>query len=246
MSIKPPTLLSSLRIRQFTKALCTFRSSLRKFPTMTGIRGTETPPSSPVASASKVLGRALLVNEDNASCVARVAVVAEGEADDTRSGLALQAACRYQSRMREMMEAYSIDMCDERAHGHSSSCPRGPTTSPVRVRTELRSSVRAGRPSEMGADGLAQYSRRIMSLASWVQSCRSGGGGDGGCGAVNGVVDSDVDADPDDFDADVDNVAGISTGSSAEPFCLLVKASQSDELGGSESRLLNVSYGNQV
>lgn len=140
------------------------------------------------------------------------------------------------------MEAYSMAMCGRRAQGHLRSCSRGPTTSPVRVRTELRSIGGAGRPSETGVDWLAQYSRRIISVVLWVQLCCGCGGGGGGGGG--GAVDIGIGVDP---EADVDDdIAGLSTGLNSSTHCQLRHAAQSDELGGIAPRLPKLSNGYQV
>lgn len=75
-----------------------------------------------------------------------------------------------------MTEAYSIAMCGERAHGHLRRIASRLTTSRLRVRTLPRSNVLADTPSEIGLEGLAQYSWRMISLDSRVQSCFTAAG----------------------------------------------------------------------
>jgi hypothetical protein len=128
----------------------------------------------------------------------------------------LQAACWYHNRTRDTIDEYNMAVCGDRAHGHLSSTPKRATTSRLRVRTEPRSNMRAGMPSEMGAEGLAQYSRRIMSLASWVQYGRPA--------AIDvAVVDAVV-----------------------EPLCPLMHVSPSDEAALRAAGLPKPSNGNHV
>ena len=64
-------------------------------------------------------------------------------------------------------------ICGERAHGHLKRIPRRLTTSRLRVKTDPRSNVWAGTPSDTVLEGLAQYSRRMMSFDSRVQLFRN-------------------------------------------------------------------------
>lgn len=87
-SIKPPTLLSSLRIKQLAKALCTFRSSLWKVPTVTGTGGTETQLLSPSASAPRALSVAPPGNDGHIFWAASVGLAGDdGDEDDTHAAL---------------------------------------------------------------------------------------------------------------------------------------------------------------
>ena len=95
-SIKPPTLLNSLRIRQFVKAVW-------KVPSLTGVGSTETSWLLSAAPASKVFSVALLENNGIASCAGNVGE--NDDNDDTPAGLVFQTACRYHSKTRDTMEA---------------------------------------------------------------------------------------------------------------------------------------------
>lgn len=167
-------------------AVCRFLSSLWKVPTETGVGRTEISRSTSVVSAErKGLSEALL---DNSGIVSRVACI--GEPDDNEeipAELASHTACRYHNRMRDTIEEYNMAICGERAHGHLRSRLRRGTISRLRVRTESRSNVRAGTPSEMAVEGLAQYNQRMMSLVSKIQLGRMV--------ASAAVADVDMDVD---------------------------------------------------